>query len=164
MNNSNLNESKIINELKEELNKSKKIIEQQKLKINKLQNQLHSSKIKLNKLQSLKTLISQKDKELNNLKLQLININNNINLNNSNNKINDKCVNFISNDENIKFAIPCSGDSLFAEIEEKLYKKFPDYRETKNTFLADGKEVLRFKTINENKIGTGFPIILIKPE
>ena len=163
MNNSNLNESKIINELKEELNKSKKIIEEQKLKINELQNQLHSSNIKLNELHSLKTLISQKDKELNNLKLQLKNINN-INLNNSNNKINDKCVNFISKDEKIIFTIPCSGDSLFAEIEEKLYKKFPEYRETKNTFLADGKEVLRNKTINENKIGTGFPIILIKSE
>ena len=141
----------------------KKIIKQQKLKINELQNQLYSSNIKLNELQSLKTLITQKDKELNNLKLQLINMNN-INLNNSNNKIINQCVNFTSNDQNINYAIPCSGDSIFAEIEEQLYKIYPEYRETNNTFLANGKEVLRFKTINENKIGTGLPIMLIKPE
>ena len=93
---------------------------------------------------------------------------NNINLNNSNNKMinlnNLKCINFISNDQKIYYAIPCSGDSIFAEIEEQLYKKFPEYRETNNTFVADGKTILRFKTINDNKIGTGFPVMLIKPE
>ena len=30
-------------------------------------------------------------------------------------------------------------------------------------FLANGKEILRFKTINDNKIGTGKPIVLVKP-
>ena len=47
--------------------------------------------------------------------------------------------------------------------EEKLYKEYPEYRETNNRFLANGSEVLRFKTINENKIGSGKPIMLIKP-
>ena len=88
----------------------------------------------------------------------------NINFNNSNNKIINQCVNFISNDQKICFAIPCSGNSIFAEIEEQLYKQYPEYRETNNTFLSNGKEILRFKTINDNKIGTGFPIMLIKPE
>ena len=88
----------------------------------------------------------------------------NINFNNSNNKIINQCVNFISNDQKIYFAIPCSGNSIFAEIEEQLYKQYPEYRETNNTFLSNGKEILRFKTINDNKIGTGFPIMLIKPE
>ena len=92
----------------------------------------------------------------------------NINLNNSNKKMIDpdnlKCINFISNDQKIYYAIPCSGDSIFAEVEEQLYKEFPEYRETNNTFLVNGKQILRFKTINDNKIGKGFPIMLIKPE
>ena len=92
----------------------------------------------------------------------------NINLNNSNKKMIDpdnlKCINFISNDQKIYYAIPCSGDSIFAEVEEQLYKEFPEYRETNNTFLAEGKQILRFKTINDNKIRKGFPVMLIKPE
>ena len=114
----------------------------------------------------MQDLISEKDKELNNLKLQLKNISN-INKNNLNNSsINqntDKCITFISNDQNIIYGIPCSGNSIFAEIEEKLYKEYPEYRETNNIFLANGKEILRFKTINDNNIGTGKPIMLVKP-
>jgi len=48
-------------------------------------------------------------------------------------------------------------------VEEKLYKKFPEYRETNNCFLANGKEVLRFKTISENNIGNGLPVTMIIP-
>ena len=169
INNSNIssnNNYKEIKELKEELNKSKKIIEQQKNQINELQNQLNSANNQLYKLQSLQSLIIEKDKEINNLKSQLKNISN-ININNSNyqsnNINNDKCVNFISQDQKIYYAIPCSGNSIFAEIEEKLYKEYPEYRETNNIFLSEGKEVLRFKTINDNKIGTGKPIMLVKP-
>ena len=91
----------------------------------------------------------------------------NININNLNNPTinqnNDKCVTFISSDQKIMFGIPCSGNSIFAEIEEKLYKEYPEYRETNNIFLANGKEILRFKTINDNDIGTGRPIMLVKP-
>ena len=118
----------------------------------------------LNKIQSLQNIINQKDEELNRLKekLQNNNINNNINQNNSK-KFNDKCVTFISSDQKITYGIPCSGDDIFAEIEEILYKEYPEYRETNNVFLANGKEILRFKSINDNKIGTGRPIMLIKP-
>ena len=72
-------------------------------------------------------------------------------------------VNFSSMDQKINFAIPSIGTNIFAEIEEKLYQEFPEYRETNNFFLFNGKEILRFKTINENKIKSGRPIILLKP-
>ena len=92
---------------------------------------------------------------------------NNINVNTNQNKSkiirgDIKCVTFISSDQKITYDIPCSGDDIFAEIEEKLYREYPEYRETNNKFLANGKEILRFKTINDNKIGTGRPIMLIK--
>ena len=71
------------------------------------------------------------------------------------------CVNFISTNQKVYFAVPCAPNNTFAEIEEKLYKKYPEYRETNNNFLANGKLVLRFKTIAENKIGNGLPVTLI---
>ena len=72
-------------------------------------------------------------------------------------------VNFISSDHTVHFSIPCLKTNTFAEVEEKLYKEFPQYRETNNTFLANGMQVLRFKTIDENKIGNGLPVTLIVP-
>ena len=53
--------------------------------------------------------------------------------------------------------------NTFAEIEGKLYKRYPQYRERNNIFLANEKKVLRFKTIAENKIDNGLPVILIVP-
>ena len=72
-------------------------------------------------------------------------------------------VNFISTDSKVHFMTKCVKNNTFAEIEEKLYREYPEYRETNNTFLANGNQVLRFKTIEENKIGNGLPVTLIAP-
>ena len=164
--NSNLSQEKKINELKEELNKSQKTIIQLNNKIKELENKLKSKDLLyLNRIQSLQNIINQKDEELNNLKEKLQN-NNIINNKKQNNlKIfrgNDKCVTFISNDDNLIYGIPCSGDDIFANIEEILYKEYPEYRGINNKFIANGKEILRFKSINDNNIETGKPIMLIK--
>ena len=105
-------------------------------------------------------MINQKDIEINNLRSQLNNINN---IPNNINKNEIMTVNFISSDKNIFFAVPCIGRNTFAEIEEKLYRQFPQLRETNNNFIFEGKQVLRFKTIAENKIGNGLPVTLIVP-
>ena len=60
-------------------------------------------------------------------------------------------------------AIPSTGDDTFAEIEEILYRDYPEFRETNNTFYINGKEILRFKTINDNKIENGKQVLLFKP-
>ena len=73
------------------------------------------------------------------------------------------CVNFISMDEEIHLSIPCIDTDTFAEVEEKLYKQFPEYRGTNNNFIANGKLVSRFKTIAQNKIGNGLPVTMIIP-
>ncbi len=73
------------------------------------------------------------------------------------------CVYFTSIDQKINLTIPCIKTDIFAQIEEKLYKKYPKYRETNNYFLFNGKQILRFKSIEDNKIGSGFPVILYKP-
>jgi glutamyl/glutaminyl-tRNA synthetase len=146
------------------LNKANKIIDKQKIEIQDLKNQLNSFKnIDMNKINNIQNEINNKNNQLNQLRQQLQNIYLNNNQNIQNILQNDKCVNFITTDSSLFYAIPCNGNSTFAEIEEKLYKEYPEYRETNNTFLANGTEILRFKTINENKIGTGKPVMLIKP-
>ena len=63
----------------------------------------------------------------------------------------------------VQFAVPCTKNTIFAEVEEKLYKQYPEYRETNNNFIANGNQVLRFKTISENQIGSGLPVFFIAP-
>ena len=153
-----------INKLKNELTKANKVIEQQKLTINELQNKLNNYNNIINNLNkdinNYRNIISKKDIELNNYKSQL----NNTNIQNNKVYINDMMsVNFISSDQTVHFSVPCIKTNTFAEVEEKLYKQYPQYRETNNTFLANGMQVLRFKTIDENKIGNGLPVTLIVP-
>ena len=151
-----------ISYLKNELQKSKKVIEDQKVIINNLQNQLNNEKNinfnNMNLIQSLQNLIKEKEQEL----TKLINQFQNNNLKSRYGRDEMMCVNFISLDQKIQYAIPCTGDDIFAEIEEKLYKKFPQYRETNNYFLSNGKQILRFKTISQNNIG-GFPVVMSIP-
>ena len=158
-NNSIDKENKEIKQLKEELNKSKKIIDSLKARIKELE---ASNQMNLNKIKELENKKIQKDNELNQLGMPKMYSNAN-NQQNNNIQINDKSVTFISIDQKICFSIPCSGNSTFAEVEEKLYQQFPEYRETNNNFLINGKQILRFKTINDNNAGTGFPVMLIKP-
>ena len=165
MGNNYNNSQNEINNLKSELSKANKIINEQKLKIQELQTQLNIYNNNINNLNNniinYQNIINQKDIELNNLKNQLLSNNNNI-INNFN--LNEMmCVNFISGDQQIHYAVPCLKSNTFAEVEEKLYQKFPVYRETNNNFIANGNLVLRFKTIGENKIGNGLPVTLIVP-
>ena len=162
-NNLQLSNSDEINNLKNELTKAKKIIEQQKLTINDLQNKLNNNTTIINNLNNTinnyQNIINQKELELNNLRSHLGN--NNIRKNVDFDDI--MCVNFISSDQNVHYAATCLKTNTFAEIEEKLYKQYPQYRETNNNFIANGTQVLRFKTIAENKIGNGLPVTLIVP-
>ena len=154
--NNNSKDNEIL-KLKKELNEAKQTIEQQKIKIQNLENQINNINSNNN------ILINQKEQELNNLKSKIQN--NNISSNNDYiNKNRIMTVNFISMDSKIHFAISCLDTDTFAEVEEKLYKQFPEYRETNNSFLANGEQVLRFKTIKENKIGNGLPVTMNIPE
>ena len=61
-------------------------------------------------------------------------------------------IKFISMDQKLNFSIPCSDTNTFAEVEEELYKQFPEYRETNNQFVSNGQLILRFKTLMQNKL------------
>ena len=111
------------------------------------------------------------NEELNYYKSQYMqnnNMNNQINIssNNSSNlnyitpgeKI--MCVQFKSTDNKIDMAFSCKNTDIFVRLEEKLYEKYPQYKETNNLFTVNGIEVKRFKTIEENKINDSDKIIL----
>ena len=157
-----------INNLKNEINSKANIIYQQNQNINILQNELNKIKNMYylnnnynNMIQSLQNTIMQKDQEIMNLKNILQN-NNFINLKVYKNDI--ITINFISTDGSLHYAVSCDKNETFAEAEEKLYKKYPNYRETNNYFLYGGRNILRFKTIENNKIVSGEPITLCIPQ
>ena len=178
--NSNSTNTNIINEnkkLNEELNIYKKENENLQNKINKLQNdnnKLNNELIKANKIISnfnnnqnnnidinnkinnLNEMIKMKDIMINDLKNQLKN--KEIKTVNYDDILS---IHFISLDQNINCAIKCLKTDIFAEVEEKLYQKYGEYRETNNNFTANGQIVLRFKSINDNHIKDGDTIQLI---
>ena len=168
--------------LKDELDTYKNDNEYLKDKINKLKNdneKLNNELIKANKIISnfnnsqnnqqgnnniinnLNQLITIKDKEINDLKNQLNNIGN---IQKPFNYDDILYIHFISLDQKINSAIKCLKTDTFAEVEEKLYQKYEEYRETNNNFISKGKKILRFKKICENNIQDGDKIQLIKIE
>ena len=178
--NTNSNNTNIINEnkkLKEELNIYKKENENLKNEINKLRNdnnKLNNELIKANKIISnfnnnqnnnieinnkinnLNGILKMKDNIINDLKTQLEN------KGDKTVHYNDILfVHFISMDQNINYSIKCLKTDTFAEIEEKLYQKYGEYIETNNNFTANGRIILRFKSICDNHIKDGDKIQLI---
>jgi molybdopterin converting factor small subunit len=102
--------------------------------------------------------LNVKDNEINDLKLKIQNNVNDLPKYNINEIM---VVNFMSQDSSINEGVKCLPTDVFAEVEEKLYKKYDKFRNTNNTFLANAKVVLRFKKINENGIKDGDKIQLI---
>jgi len=109
--------------------------------INNLKNIIKNKDKEIN---DLKNMIINKDKEINNLKLQS---QKNVSIKKSVNIDDIIVIQFVSLDQRMNCAIKCLKNDIFAEVEEKLYQKFEEYRETNNNFLAKGKLVLRFKKI-----------------
>ena len=180
INKSTNSEKKIINmnstennNLIDELNKYRKENEELKNKINllltknlKLENDLAKANKAISNLSSnnqqndnitnLKEIIKSKDIEINDLKLQL--------QNNKKTPVNLEdiiAIQFISTDQRISYPIKCLKTETFAEVEEKLYQKYEEYRERNNNFIAKGRLILRFKKICENQIEDGDKIQLL---
>ncbi len=106
----------------------------------------------MNEINNLKQIIVQKDKEINELKSKIPN---------AYVKMNDiMVINFLSTDQNIRCGISCLADDTFAEVEEKLYKKFDKFRDTNNVLLFGGNIILRFKKVRENNLHDGDTILI----
>ena len=112
-----------------------------------------------NNIYNINEIIKNQNIEINNLRLQL--------QNNKKTPVNFEdiiYVHFISSDQKINFPIKCLKTNIFAEVEEKLYQKYEEYRETNNNFISKGKLILRFKKMCENNIQDGDKIQLLKVE
>ena len=82
---------------------------------------------------------------------------------NSKIKLNDRCV-FFFDSGNIfaRYAIVCSGEDIFSNIERKLFDRFPILKEKRNiVYLREGKKIDPHKTINQNGCGNGLPIKML---
>ena len=164
MNNMNNN---LINELNQYKNENKQLKEQ----INNLQqkiNLLNDNLVTAN--QNIINLQKQQVNyinQINNLNIQLMNkvkelddLKKNKSKDGYVNYKNIMVVHFNSGDGKIDHGIKCLPTETFAEVEEKLYKIYDEYRETNNMFLAKGNIIKRFKKISENNIKDGDKIQL----
>ena len=147
--------------LKEDLYKLNKIISQmQKQKQN---NNIDNNEIKKlkNEIIILNNKLNTKDNEINDLKNK---IKNNAVKRQKVDMEDIMVINFISTDSTVYCGIKCLPTDIFAEVEEKLYQKYDDLRNTNNTFTANARPILRFKKISENNIKDGDIIQLFKIE
>ena len=89
-----------------------------------------------NEINNLRRILIQKDKEISELKLKIpkhyVDFNEIM------------VINFLSTDQNIRCGVPCFADETIAEIEEKLYRQFNEFRNTNNILLFGGNIILRF--------------------
>ena len=154
MDNTNNNIMNELNKYKEENMKLKQQINNLQQEINKLNNKLQNANQSVINIQQQQFNYIN---EINNLKLQL----NNKNKDGYVNRNNIMVVHFISGDGKINQGIDCLKTDTFAQVEEKLYKIYDEYRDNyNNTFLARGNVIKRFKTMNENNIKNGDKIQL----
>ena len=107
-------------------------------------------------INNLKELLNQKDKQINEFLLKeqkhyLV----------SNDII---VIKFVSVDRKIQAGIKCLPDDIFAEVEEKFYQQFNEFRNENNKLLSNGKRILRFKKVRENNIHNGDIVQIFKSE
>ena len=143
-------------QLKNDLVKANKIIE------NLQKNQKENSNVKIlhDENKNLKNQLYLKENEINQMKLQLKN-----NKKNHLYQLDDiMVINFISTDNSIHKGIKCIETDTFAEVEEKLYQIYDNFRDTNNMFTINGRTILRFRNLKENKIKDGDIVLLLRIE
>ena len=178
LNNEKNKNQQLINELNNEKNKNKKlndelifnkninkqlnnISKKEKLTITNFNNKVTELNTKINLLQSD---LEAKIIEINNLKNQLnasSSNNSGLELNNIKPGENIIAVHFKSTDQKIDYPMACKNTNIFVNIEQELYKIFPQYKEyCKVFFTVNGTTIKRFKSVDDNKIKNGDKIIL----
>ena len=58
----------------------------------------------------------------------------------------------VSTDQKIHIPIICKNTDDFSRLEKKIYEEYPDYSESDNYFLINGRKINRNKTLDQNKI------------
>ena len=63
-------------------------------------------------------------------------------------------------DQKVDIAYTCQKNDIFARIEEKLYKEYPQYKDLNTYFTVNGRRVKRFRNMEENQIRNNDKILL----
>ena len=156
--------NELLNQLNEEKNKNKKLLEElnkEKIKVKELNDKIktyeNSNNEYIKKLKELEELIKLKNKEINNLKTN--NYNNN---ENSFIKSQEKIISifFTSINEEIYRPISCEKTDTFDKIEEKIFNEYPKYKDYNVFLTVNGKVIESEKTLEENGIKDGNTIIV----
>ena len=152
----NINNNLTIEDYKNENKQLKEQINNLKKEIDRLNQENKKLNDYISQINNLKNQLKIKDKEINDLKNKISkgNIKQYVDYNDI------MVVHFISGDGKIDQGIKCLPTETFAEVEEKLYKIYDEYRETNNIFLAKGNIIKRFKKMSENNIKDGDKIQL----
>ena len=56
------------------------------------------------------------------------------------------------NQDIVNYSMPYKTTDLFVRLEERLYQDFPKYRNVETFFTVNTNRILRFKTLEQNKI------------
>ena len=107
------------------------------------------------KVMNLEKEINIKNNEIQNYILQIKNINENkneITTFNPGEKI--LSILFMAQDSQdiYNYSMACKNTDLFVRIEERLYNEFPQYKNYETYFKVNSRPILRFKTLEENRI------------
>ena len=70
---------------------------------------------------------------------------------------------FHSTDQKIiDYVLICKNTDIFANIEQILYNKYPEYKDSENYFTSNGIKINKNRTLEDNKIKTNDIILLNK--
>ena len=148
-----INEEKTkIEELNKEISKKNNQINEQKIKIEELNNRISTLTESNNNLKKFFEFIDKKEKDIYTLQSKIP-----IQL-----KDGEKLMSviFISTDEFIHYPIICKNNQIFNVLENLLYEKYPEYKESENLFFVNGRKINKLKTIEENNIKNGNIIVM----
>ena len=67
---------------------------------------------------------------------------------------------FKRSDQNSYISMICKSTEMFIELEKRLFIKYPEYKETKNYYYANGHKIDINKTLEDNKIKDNEIIII----
>ena len=133
------------------LNKEKEKVKDLNKKLEEFE-KLNNKKFQQKEIIDLIKQLNEKEKEIKNLKSNIP-----FELKNGEKLM---TLNFISIDQKIHCSFICKNNDNFTRLENLLYDKYPEYRETENYFLFKGNKINRFKSLDSNNIHNNDIIIL----
>ena len=146
------NKTKILEEKIKALNNTiNKMTQDYNNDIKKYENEMNILK---EKNKDMEKLIEEQKQEINDYIFKSINLSNNNQAISF--KPGDKIIPVLfmtqGNQDIINYSMVCRTTDLFVRLEERLYQDFPKYRNIETFFMVNANRILRFKTLEENKI------------